>query len=188
MQMRERIALVAAIAVAVLFGVDRLWLRPWLARKDAILSAYEKLVKQRNDMSIVIARRSQSEAKWKAMDAALRKQDAGERADVSTELIGHMISMTSGLNVNLSVSGGGSQDVTTGTAAKGSASKPQVYREWTQETKFDCNPTQLSDLLKAISESPELIRTRRITIHSDPEKEKLDVELRVSSIERKRQP
>jgi hypothetical protein len=186
MQMRERIVLVAAIAVAVLFGVDRWWFRPWLARRDAILKKHEDLVRERNEMQKVVARRSQSEAKWKAMDAALRKQNAPELADVSTELIGHMISMTSGLNINLSVSGGGSADISAGTAVKGSTSKPQVYREWTQETKFDCNPAQLFDLLKAISESSELIRTRRITIHSDPEKEKLDVELRVSSIERKR--
>jgi len=185
MNEREKKIAAVTIALAALGVLYYFWYLPWSAKRVKILEARTSLRLQLQRSMTEIAAKPQVERVWKGMDAALKKQDSLD--DTSLNLISTMITLTEKAGINLAVNGQTSQDVSASAAAKGATkASAKTFREVILETKFDCKWEQLVDLLAAVSESDDLLRTRRISIRSDEKNSRLDVELRVTTIERKK--
>lgn len=180
----KKIAIITGV-LAALFIVYWFWYLPWDAKRVALLGARGKLEQQLAETNKVIGQRRSAESAWKPLDAALKKQS--EQEDVSLALIGDMIGLTQAAGMNLSVNNSHATDIANGPVIVRGNTRTPMYREHILETKFDGSYDQFLDLLSKISEADGLLRTRRVTIRSEYEKSpKLDVELRVTSIERKR--
>jgi hypothetical protein len=180
----KKVAIVTGVLVA-LFIVYWFWYLPWEQKRTELLEARRKLESQLNDTNRIIGQRKAAEAAWKPLDAALKKQS--EQEDVSLALIGDMIGLTQSVGMNLSVNNSHASDIANGPVVERGKTRTPMYREHILETKFDGSYDQFLELLSKISDADGLLRTRRVTIRSEYEKSpKLDVELRVTSIERKR--
>ncbi len=180
----QKIAIITG-ALAALFLVYWFWYLPWEQKRTELLKRRDDLQKQLYDTDRIIGQRKATEAAWKPLDAALKKQS--EQEDVSLALIGDMIGLTQSVGMNLSVNNSHANDIANGPVVERGKTRTPMYREHILETKFDGTYEQFLDLLGKISDADGLLRTRRVTIRSEYEKSpKLDVELRVTSIERKR--
>lgn len=170
MSKRERTILIVVVSVIGLFLVDRFWFSPFLEARADILKQREAEEHRKDEYEAMIRQRSQRQADWRKVEAALKKQKEVE-TDALNHLVFNMVELTSKSGINLAVNGQGEQ-------------KTGAFREVYVETKFETDWEHLVDLLFAIHKSPELLRTRRIAIRSQYEKQaKLDVDLRVSTIE-----
>ena len=184
---REKKIAAVTIALAAVGLLYYFWFLPWSEARTKTLNARTTLQGQLASAKKKIAERPAVEKKWSSMDAALKK--AAQEDDTSLYLIGTMVKLTESLGINLNTNGQTSQDISAATtpAPKGSApAKAQAFREVKLETKFDCSWKELIKLLEKISEDDNLLRTRRLSVRADEKTLKLDVELRVTTIERKK--
>ncbi len=184
MNPREKKILAATLALAGLVGLYYFWWRPWSSERERIHAERGELLKQVAERNTKIAGKAVIEKRWSVMDAALKK--AARDEDTALSLMAALIQLEEAHNINGSLTVAPSQDIAVA-APKGSKDKPQLFHEVVVETKFESSWDRLCDLLAGISERDELLRTRRITVRADEKNAKLDVELRVTTIERKRQ-
>ncbi len=183
MNPREKKILAVTLLLAGLGGLYYFWYQPWSTTRARIRDERKTLLLQVATMEAKIAGKAAIEKRWSVMDAALVK--AKQEDDTALALMATLIQLEEAQNINGSLSVAPAADISV-PAPKGSKDKPQVFHEVVVETKFECDWKSLVRLLDKVSQANELLRTRRITIRADEKSTKLDVELRVTTVERKR--
>lgn len=166
---RTKILAIAAGSVLALFLFEKawvgLWSEPWKKVNDDLRAAEVELARAK----AVASREPGVQEDWKKIRGLLAKRPEG---NVGTHLVNHLDSMFERVGTKADIS---------------STSTPQQqgdFREYVFETRFKLSWGSFVDLLRELNNSREFLKLLRLNVSSQYEREeKLDVDLKVSTID-----
>ena len=171
---RTKILAAAAGAVLLWFVAEKawtaLWSEPWARVKADIAAADAELARAKG----VLAREEQVREEWKKLRGLLAKRPE----NVGTHLVGQLDGMFDRSGVKADISSGSSTQL-----------PGADFREYVFETRFKLPWESFVDLLAELHNSREFLKLLRLKVSSQYEREdRLDVDLKVSTIEYAPQP
>lgn len=171
---RTKSLAIAAGAVLLFFLADKgyaaFWSEPWAKAKADIAAADAELARAKG----VLAREAQVQEEWRKLRGLLAKRPES----VGTHLVSHLDGIFDRSGVKADISSGNSQQL-----------PGADFREYIFETRFKLPWGSFVDLLVELHNSREFLKPLRLNVSSQYEREdRLDVDLKVSTIEYAPQP
>lgn len=168
MERRSKILAGIVLGVAALLLADKVFLGPYLEKWRDLSARSEKLDQEIQKYRTILAREAAVRDGWAKVKALLEKPRV---PDVQTHFVAHLGEIANAVGVNFDIKGVREQ-------AQGD------FKEYVFETQFKLKWEQLGELLVALHNSREFLRSARIAVGSQYEKEdRLDVDLKISTVE-----
>lgn len=165
---RTQVLVGVVVAAGLAFAADRFFISKWWDGWKRLTDDIRKTDIEIAKAKAVLAREKRVFDEW----AALRKKLDARPDDVPTHFMGHLGAICDRTGVSL--------DATR-------SPQPQQngdFKEYVYETRFKLTWEQFVGLLASLHNSREFLKTSRIAISSQYEKEpRLDLDLKVSTIE-----
>lgn len=171
---RRRKILIAVVAlVAGGLVVDKLLFSPWLLKWGALSEQTVQAEAEVGKFKATLAREKRVLEGWEKVRLLLSKE---RTPDVQTHFVSHLNDLCKRAGVKLDTQ-------SSRTLRQGD------FREYVYETKFKLTMAELVDLLVELHNSKEFLKPMRISVVSQYEREdRLDLDLKVSTIEHDPQP
>jgi hypothetical protein len=162
---------IGILGLAAAWLVDRLYVTPWWEEMKKSRADAEKVRGQIQAAKETLDQRPHYAAKWKALNTRLHPE---RETDTALEFVMGMGDLCSRAGVsNLSTKIGREQKL----GEKGQ------FTEYAVETNFQATWHSLVKLLLAVDNEEAFLRVQRIAVTSREKEERLDVEMRVTTVE-----
>jgi len=168
---RQRLMVIGVLGLAAAWMIDRLYVSPWWEEMKKADADAKKLRGQVDAAKETLAQQPRVTKQWKALNARLHPE---RETDTALEFVMGMGDLCSRAGVsNLSTKIGREQKL----------GERGQFTEYAVETNFQATWPSLVKLLIAVDNEEAFLRVQRIAVTSREKEERLDVEMRVSTVE-----
>lgn len=168
---RQRLLVVVVLSGAGLWLTLQLFVDPWWGEMKKLRQDVEKARGQIAAMKETIDRGPAWNAKWRKLNERLSRE---RESDTLSQFV---------MGVGKLCTDAGVQDLSTKTGREQKLGERGEFVEYAVETTFKAGWPAFVELLKAVKKEKEFLRVQRLAVTSKEKESRVDVEMRVSTIE-----